>query len=185
MPEHDLIQNTKTNFDKALEHLKSDLESIRTNRATPALIENLPAEVHGARMPVNQLASINVRDPKTLAVEPWNKPNIQSIEKAIQTASLGLSVANEGTYLRVTVPPMTEESRKEILKILNQKLENAKNSLRNIRDKTKNEITQAEKSKSITTDERYQLVDELDKTTREYNDKIKEMGEKKEEEIKL
>lgn len=180
-----IIQHHKENFDKAIDHLKSDLETIRTNRATPALIENIQADVYGSKMPINQLASINVQDAKTMTVEAWDKPNVQAIEKAIQTASLGLSVANEGTYLRISVPAMTEETRKEILKILNQKLENAKNSIRGLRDKIKSEINEAEKNKELNEDEKYTAVEELDKITREYNDKIKEIGDKKEQEIKL
>jgi len=182
---NEVINKYKQDFDKAIEHLKSDLESIRTNRVTPALIENIQADVYGSKMPINQLASINVQDSKTMVVEAWDKPNIQAIEKAIQTASLSLSVANEGTFLRVTVPVMTEETRKEILKALNQKLEHYKSVIRGIRDKIKNEIHELEKNKEIGEDEKFTLVEELDNVSRQYNDQIKEMGNKKEEEIKI
>jgi ribosome recycling factor len=179
------LQEHKSSFEASIEHLKIDIGSIRTNRATPALLENLIVEVYGSKMPLNQLASIQAPEPKMLTVEPWDKQTIKDVEKSIQTASLGLSVASEGTFLRITIPPMTEETRRELVKVLNDKLENARGSIRGVRDKIKEEITSAEKSKEISEDERFKLIEDLDKMTREFNDKVKEVGENKEEEIKL
>ena len=179
------LDQSSDQFDKAIEHLKTDISSIRTNRATPALLENITAEVYGSKMPLNQLASIQAPEPKMLTVEPWDKQVIKEIEKAIQTASLGLSVVNEGTFLRVTIPPMTEETRQELVKVLNDKLESARQSIRGVRDKIKDEIISAEKSKEISEDEKFKLVEDLDEMTRKYNDQVKEVGEKKEQEIKL
>lgn len=179
------ISQYSNKFDQAIEHLKQDLGSIRTNRATPALLENLQAEVYGSKMPLNQLASIQAPEPKMLTVEPWDKQVIKDVEKAIQTASLALSVTNEGTFLRVTIPPMTEETRKELVKVLNDKLENARQVIRGVRDKIKEEINSAEKNKEVSEDEKYKLIEDLDKMTREYNEKVKEVGENKEKEIKL
>ena len=180
----DLKDNTPK-FDKALEHLKKDISSIRTNRATPALIENLLVNVYDSKMPLNQVASILAPEPRMLSVEPWDKSIIKDVEKSIQTASLGLSVANKGTFLRVTIPPMTEESRKELVKVLAGKLEHARGAIRGTRDSVKEAILKAAKEKQVSEDERYKLIDELDEMTREYNDKIKEIGERKEEEIAL
>lgn len=179
------LSQYEAQFDKAIQRLREDLGSIRTSRATPALLENIQAEVYGSKMPLIQLSSIQAPEPKTLTVEPWDKNIIKEVERAIQNASLGLSVANEGTFLRVTIPPMTEESRKELLKVLNEKLEHARQSLRGIRDNVKEEIIAAEKNKEVSEDEKYKLIEKLDEMTREYNDKVKEVGEKKEEEIKL
>lgn len=180
----DLNQYTEQ-FDKAIEHLKVDISSIRTNRATPALLENIQAEVYGSKMPLTQLASIQAPEPKMLTVEPWDKQVVKDVEKAIQTASMGLSVVNEGTFLRVTIPPMTDETRREIIKVLNDKLESARQSVRGVRDKVKEEITAAEKSKEVSEDDKYKLIEDLDDMTRKYNEEIKKVGEAKEEEIKL
>ena len=172
-------------FDKTIYHLNQDISSIRTNRATPALLENIQAEVYSSKMPLTQLASIQAPEPKMLTVEPWDKNVIKDIEKAIQTASLGLSITNEGTFLRITIPPMTEENRKELVKTLNNKLENSRQAIRGVRDKIKEEIMTAEKSKEISEDDKYKLIEELDDMTRKYNDQVKEVGERKEQEIKL
>ncbi len=172
-------------FDKAIEHLKLDLGSIRTNRATPALLENIQVEIYGSKMPLIQVASIQAPESKMLTVEPWDKQVIKDVEKAIQTASLGLSVANEGTFLRITIPPMTDETRQELIKVLNNKLESARQAVRGVRDNVKDEINLAEKNKEISEDEKYKLIDALDELTRQYNDQIKTIGENKEEEIKL
>jgi len=172
-------------FDKTLEHLKIDIGSIRTNRATPALLENIQVEIYGSKMPLIQVASIQAPEPKMLTVEPWDKQVIKDVEKSIQSASLGLSIANEGTFLRITIPPMTEDTRKELIKVLSRKLESARQAVRGVRDHVKDEINTAEKNKEISEDEKYKLVEDLDKLTHDYNDKVKEIGDSKEEEIKL
>ncbi len=179
------IQDKQQDFEKVIEHASTDIASVRTSRATPTLIENIQVNIYGSKMPVNQVASISCPEPKQLLVEPWDKNVLKDIEKAIETASLGLSVKNEGNFLRLSVPAMTEETRKEIIKMLHEKLENGKVVLRNLRDKIKEEIITAERNKEIGEDEKYNLIEELDKTTREYTNKINEIGEKKEEEIKL
>jgi len=172
-------------FDKIIEHAQNELMSVRTNRATPALIENLKVDVYGSKVPLIQIAGITSPETKQLMVEPWDKNVLKDVEKAIETAGLGLSVSNEGNFLRISMPSMTEETRKEILKVLNEKLEKLRTSLRLLRDKIKEEILKLEKEKEISEDEKYSLIEDLDKITREYTDKINDLGKKKEEEIKL
>ena len=179
------INQYKPLFGKAIEYLKTDLGSIRTNRATPTLLENLQVEVYGSKMSLNQLASIQAPEPKMLTVEPWDKNVIKDVEKSIQSASLGLNIANEGTFLRILIPPMTEETRQELVKVLNNKLEDARQQIRGIRDNIKEEIIKAERSKEISEDEKFKLVEDLNEMTREFNDEVKQVGENKEEEIKL
>jgi len=179
------LSQKQENFDKVIEHTKQELASIRTNRAAPAMIENLPVEIYGSRMPLIQIASIQVPEPKMLTVEPWDKSIIKDVEKAIQTASLGLSVSNEGNFLRIIVPPMTEETRKELIKLLHHKLETSRQAMRRTRDDIKNDIIKAEKDKEISSDEKYRVIEKLDEIAGDYNEKIKEIGEKKEVEIKL
>jgi len=174
-------------FDKVLDHLKVELGSIRTGRATPALIENLKADAYegGEPMSLMQLASISVPEARQLLVEPWDKSVLKAIEKAIQESDLGLGIVNDGSSLRLTMPLMTDEVRQQILKVLSTKLEEARVSLRNQRDKMKDEINSQEKNKEIGEDEKYNLIENLDKSVKEYNDKIKEMGESKEKEISV
>ncbi|MBU4360396.1 ribosome recycling factor [Patescibacteria group bacterium] len=179
------IQDKKQDFEKVIEHISQDIAGVRTNRAAPALIENIKVDIYGSKMQINQVASISCPELKQLLVEPWDKNVLKDIEKAIETASLGLSVKNEGNFLRLFIPAMTEETRKEIIKILREKLENGRVSLRGLRDKIKEEIITAERSKEIGEDEKYNLIEDLDKMTREYNEEIVELGEKKEKEITL
>jgi ribosome recycling factor len=136
-------------------------------------------------MPLLQVASINSPEPRQLLIEPWDKNILKDVERSIQTASLGFSVANEGTFLRITMPPMTEETRQQVIKILGDKLEKARQSLRLVRDEVKEEIIKAEKNKEITEDERYSLFEDLDKMTRKCTEEVNSIGKKKEEEIKL
>ena len=177
------IQNKKDDFEKVINHTQEDLSSIRTNRATPALVENIRVDVYGSKMPLIQVASITVPEPKQLLVEPWDKNILKDAEKAIETASLGLSVKNEGSCLRLSIPLMTEESRQQIVKVLHEKIENGRIGLRNVRDKIKEEIITAERTKEIGEDEKYKLIEELDKMTRNFTDEINEIGQHKEKEI--
>ncbi|OIP55796.1 ribosome recycling factor [Candidatus Kuenenbacteria bacterium CG_4_9_14_3_um_filter_39_14] len=179
------LKQRSTDFDAAIEYLKTDLNSIRTNRAAPALLENIMVEVYGSKMPLKQLASIQAPEPKMLTVEPWDRNIIKDVERAIQTASLGFAINNQGTFLRLIISPMTEESRQKLIKVLHDKLENARMAMRGIRDKIKEEITGLERNKEISEDEKYKLVEDLDEMTRQYNETVREVGEKKEEEIKL
>ena len=181
--ENPYIEQHKTEFEKVINHLKEELTSIRTGRATPAMLDRVVAEAYGVKTPLNQLANINVPDPKTLTIEPYDKNIIKDIEKAIQLADLGVNPINEGNLIRITVPPLTEESRKELVKILSQKVEQSKISIRNLRDKIRDEIQKAEKENEITEDDKYKSFTDLDNLTTEYNQKIKETADKKEEEI--
>lgn len=179
------LQDYAPDFEKVLAHVKSDLNSLRSNRATPAVLENIQANVYGAKMPLIQIASIQAPEPKMLTVEPWDKNLVKDVERAIQTAGLGFSLANEGAFIRVTVPPMTEETRQELVKVLGHKLEAGRQAMRGVRDKVKENILQAEKDKAVSEDDKFRLLEDLDELTRQYNDKIKDLGEKKEAEIKL
>jgi ribosome recycling factor len=177
------IQEKKELFEKIMEHTKNEISSLRTNNITPALVENIKADVYGAKMPIIQLGSISIPEPRQLLIEPWDKNVLKDIEQAIETASLGLSVKNEGNFLRLTMPAMTEETRKQVVKLLNEKTEKSRISLRALRDEIRDEIISAEKNKEITEDDKFRLQEDLDKMTREYTDRIAEIGKKKEEEI--
>lgn len=178
-----VIDDAKPEFEKSIEHFKTELGGLRTGRATPALIENLLVDVYGTKLPLKQTGNINVADAKSMTVEPWDKNLLKEVEKAIAAANLGLGTANEGHHIRVSVPAMTEDSRKNLAKVLKEKAENARIAVRSLRDKLRDTVTEQEKAGDLTEDDRYSLLENLDKLSASYNDKIKELAEKKEEEI--
>jgi ribosome recycling factor len=173
----------KEQFDKTIEHLKSEISSLRTGRATPAIVEDITVEAYGVKQSLKTVASISVTDAKTLTVEPWDKSILQTVEVAIRNSQLGINPVNDGKLLRLPLPDLTQERRQELIKVLHTKLEAARISVRQIREDAKKMIEQAEKDKEIAEDERYKQIEELDKVVKEYNDKIKEIGEEKEVEI--
>ena len=175
----------KDKLNKVLEHLKTELASIRTGRATPSLVENIQVEAYDQAEPVSlkQLAAITVPQPRQILVEPWDKSTLKQIEKAIAQSNMGFNIANDGNVLRLSIPVMTEEMKKGVLKNLHDKLEQARISVRRIRDDIKEDIIKEFKESQISEDDKFRLLDKLDEMIREYTDKINEMGKKKEEEI--
>ncbi|MFA6534315.1 MAG: ribosome recycling factor [Patescibacteria group bacterium] len=178
-----ILEDYKPEFAKLIDHLKADLMGLRTGRANPALIENLLVEAYGSKMPIKQVGSITVADARSMTVEPWDKGLLKDVEKAIAAANLGLGTANEGQFIRVSVPQMTEETRRDLVKVLKEKIENGRVAVRGLRDKIRDEASEQEKNNEITEDDKYRLQKDLDELTGKYNDQIKEMLEKKEEEI--
>lgn len=178
-----IIDGYKSDFEKAVEHLKTEISSLKTGRATPLLVENVLVESYGVKMPLKQVASISVPDARSILIEPWDKNITKEIEKAIIGSNIGLNPINEGSHVRIVLSALTEEDRIKIVKILNQKVEASKIAIRGIRDKIRDDIQEMEKNKEIAEDERFRLQKELDEFTSSYNDKLKEVGEKKEAEI--
>lgn len=178
-----IIDGYKPDYEKAIEHLKIEISSLKTGRATPLLVENILVESYAMKLPLKQVASISVPDARCLLIEPWDKSIIKEIEKAIVNSNIGLNPVNEGQKLRINIPSLTEEDRKKLVKILNQKVEAAKIAIRGIRDKVRDAIQKMEKEKEIAEDERFRLQKELDNFTGSYNDRLEEIGENKEEEI--
>lgn len=178
-----MIDNHVPEFDKAVNHFIDDLASLNTGRANPAILDCVLVDAYGAKTPLNQMASINVPEARCILIQPWDRSVIKDIEKAICESGLGFNPVNEGDKIRITLPLMTEESRKALVKIMHQKVEEARISIRSVREEIKDEIGRAEKNKAIGEDEKYNLVEDLDKIVGEYNDKIKRIGEDKEKEI--
>ncbi|OGY41060.1 MAG: hypothetical protein A2Y82_01440 [Candidatus Buchananbacteria bacterium RBG_13_36_9] len=177
------ISQNKTEFENAIAHLKKDLMTLRTGRAQTAIVENLLIEAYGGKQILKQLASISIPEPKSISIEPWDKNLLKEIEKALNFSNLGLSIVNAGNKIIAKVPLMTEENRKGLLKVLSQKLETAKISIRQIRDKVKESILAAEKNKEITQDDRYKYVADLDNYVTDINKKLESITKEKEEEI--
>lgn len=179
----DIIEPHRPEFNKAIDFLKKDVQGLRTNRTNPELINHLLIEVYGTKTPLEQLATLNVPEPRTIVVQPWDKNIVKEIERALLKTDLGFSVNSTEGMIRLSLPPLNEERRKDLIKILHSKLENVKRSLRNIRDSIREEIIKAERSKEITEDEKYRFFEDLDKLTNEYQEEIKLIGERKEKEI--
>lgn len=180
---HAYLNSKKPEFQITIEHLQKELGSLRTGRATPALVEDIKVSAYGSTMEIRGLASLNVPDSKTVVIDPWDKSLIQNIEKGIRDAGIGLSPVVDGHVLRIMVPQMTEENRKQIVKIMKEKLEEARIRLRGIREEIREEIMKKEKEKEFSEDEKFKLFDELERLTKDYNEQITQMGENKEEEI--
>lgn len=170
-------------FNKILEHLKIELNALRTGRANVAILDAVMVEAYGGQMSLKSVASVGVPDSKTILIEPWDKNILKDIEKGIVQAKIGLNPVNEGNFIRLVMPMMTEETRKELIKILGQKLEQRRVSVRQLRDKIREQIIKEEKEKLIGEDQRFKLQQKLDEIVREYNEKIKALGEEKEREI--
>lgn len=177
------INDFKEDFDKVVEFLKKDIIGLRTSRASVAMVEDISVEAYGSYQALKALASISIADAKTLNIEPWDKSVLGAIEKGIRDSGIGVSPVNDGRLIRVILPDLTTERRRELTKVLHEKLENARVSLRKVRQEVREMVEAEEKSKSISEDEKFKLMEDLEKLTKEYNDKIKEVGENKEVEI--
>ncbi len=179
----EIINRIKPNLERSLEKFKEELGTLRTGRATPALVEAVEVECYGSRMPLKQLAAISVPEPRILMVQPWDTNIVKEIEKAISTSRSGLSVATTGDLIRISIPPLDEESRKELVRALNQKMETARISIRSIREQAWKEIQDKERTGEIREDDKFRGKDELQKLIDEYNKKIDELSGAKEKEI--
>jgi len=177
------IQTKKEEFDKVVDFFKKEISVLRTGRANPSILEGVQVEAYGTMTPLNGVAAINVADGVSLTIAPWDKSISKDVEKAIVQADLGLSVVNEGDKIRVSMPKMTEENRRDIVKKLNEKQEHARISLRQVRDEIKNNIEKAEKEKEIAEDDKYKFIKELDEEIGKYNNTVKEIRDKKETDI--
>ena len=170
-------------FEKIIEHGKGELSGLRTGRAHSSMVTDVLVMAYGVSQPVKALAAITVPDPRTITVEPWDKSILGDVERGLRDAGLGFNPASDGKVIRIPLPQMTEESRREVLKVLGQKLEQCRISVRQVRDKIREEVQEQEKEKKMSEDEKYALQEQLDETVKEYNERIKTMGDEKEKEI--
>ncbi len=178
-----IVAEINSKMQKATEALSRDLATIRTGRASPALVEHIKADYHGVLTPINQLASISIPDAKMILIQPWDSTSIRSIEKAILTSDLGLNPISDSRVLRIPIPPLTEERRKELTKAVHKRLEDARIELRNLRREGIENLRQSEKDKEISQDQCGRASDQLQKLTDSFIDKINAIGQTKEKEI--
>jgi ribosome recycling factor len=171
-------------MEKAITVLKDDLGSIRTGRATPALLSRLVVEYYGTQVPLQQLASFSVPEPRTLLVQPYDKNAIGAMERAIMASDLGITPSNDGNVIRLSFPPLTEERRKNLIKLVHQRGEDARVAVRNIRRHSKDELERLERDASISEDELMRSEKELQKVTDKHIAEIDEIVAHKERELK-
>lgn len=174
----DIISKKEPEFKKALDHLKGELSTLRTGRASAALVENLIVDFYGAPTPLMHMAQILIPEPRSIAIQPYDKNALKDIEKAVQASNLGINPVNDGLYIRLTIPQMTEERRKELVKVVGQMTEKARVSVRNVREDIWKEIQKLEQE-----DEKQTGKEDLQKVVDKYNDEIKKLAEGKEKEV--
>jgi len=179
-----LLMIAEDKMHKAAEGLKKDLTTIRTGRANPNLLDNVKVDYAGVSTPINHLAGISVPDARLIVIQPWDKNTIRSIEKAIQASDLGLNPLNDGKVIRINVPPLSEERRQELIKVVHKRIEERKVTLRNLRRDAMNELKELEKSKDISQDENKRALDQLQKVTDICIATVDKIGQDKETELK-
>ena len=177
------IVSKKPEFDRVIDHLRSELSSLRTGRANAAILDNVKVEAYGAMMDLKGVGSISVPDAKTITIDPWDKSLLHAIEQAIQKSDVGINPVNDGKLIRLTMPQMTEDSRKQLVKIMKEKVEEARVAFRKIREAVRDEIASQEASRMINEDERFKLQDDLEKFVKDMNGEVDQVATKKEEEI--
>jgi ribosome recycling factor len=177
------LAQAKTRMEKAVEDFRKELSSIRTGRANITLLDQIRVDYHGTPMPVNQLGTLSVPDPMTIVVSPWDPSVVPLIDKAIRTADLGLNPTNDGKVVRVPIPPLTQDRRKDLVKHMNKILENHRTAVRNIRRDQKEAIEKLEKDKKISEDDKKRSLDELEKLTQSETKKMEDLSSAKEREV--
>jgi ribosome recycling factor len=179
----DLLDETEYRMNKAVDALRDDLVTIRTGRASPALVERLPVEYYGTPTPLNQLATISVPEPRLLAIRPWDPNALADIERAILKSELGLTPSNDGKIIRLTIPRLTEGRRQELVKIVGKRVEEGKIAIRNIRRDAIEDLRVLESEKLVSEDEFYRAKDDIQEITDDFIVKMDEIGRDKEREI--
>jgi ribosome recycling factor len=179
----DALSQAKIRMEKAVEDFRKDLASVRTGRANVALLDHIRVDYHGTPMPINQLGNLTIPDPMMIVISPWDPGAVPLVDKAIRTSDLGLNPANDGKVIRVPIPPLTEERRKELVKHIHKVLENHRTAVRNIRRDIKEAIEKLEKEKKISEDDKKRSLDELEKVTHSETKKIEDLSAAKEKEV--
>ena len=179
----DLKKDARERMAKCVQNFQSDLKKLRTGRAHPSLIEHLRVDYYGSEVPLQQVASISVEDGRTLVVSPWEKTVVQAIEKAIHKSDLGLNPMTAGTIIRIPMPPLTEERRRDITKLLRHDAENARVAVRNVRRDVMNDIKELLKEKLVSQDDERRAEVEVQKLTDKYVADVDQLLAAKEKEV--
>lgn len=180
-----IISKTKLELEKTIKFLEGELAKVRTGRASISLVEDIIVDCFGSKLPLKQLGAISVPEPRQILIQPWDKSYIESIEKAINQASLGVSPVVDKDVIRITLPPITEEFKKNMVRLISQKAEQARETLRRWRDEAWKEIQEKTKTGQIREDDKFRAKDELQDLIDEYNQKIKEILDRKIKELEI
>jgi ribosome recycling factor len=179
----DALAQARVRMEKAVEDFRKDLAGIRTGRANVSLLDSIRVDYHGTMMPLNQLGTLSVPDPTVIMISPWDPGAVPLIDKAIRTSDLGLNPATDGKAVRVPIPALTEDRRKDLVKHIHKVLENHRTAVRNIRRDIKEAVEKLEKDKKISEDDRKRTLDELEKVTHQETKKIEDLSAVKEKEV--
>lgn len=183
MINNQVIKDAKQRMDKTIEAFRNEIAKIRTGKATTALLDGIKVDYYGTMTPLNQVGNISVLDVHTLSITPWDKSMVSVIEKAILASELGLNPVSDGTNIKIPIPPLTEERRKELVKLVKKFGEDAKIALRNVRRDANDHLKKMEKNKELTEDELKEAEKEVQKITDDHIAKIDELIKHKEKEI--
>lgn len=180
----ELLTELNSRMQKAVDGLAKELATIRAGRATPALLDNVVVEYHGSPVPLYQLATMSTPEANLIVVQPWDRASLRDIEKAILAANIGLNPANDGNLIRVLIPPLSEERRIELVKLVSRKIEERRIAIRNIRRDGIEKLREMERSKEISQDDLKSNTKKIDQLTEAFVDQVNELGESKEREIR-
>lgn len=179
----EILEDADSRMQKSIEALKTELTKIRTGRANASLLDHIMVEYYGSEVPLSQVANIATEDARTLSVTPWEKPMVQVVEKAIINSDLGLNPMSAGTVIRVPVPALTEERRRDLVKVVKAEAENTRIAIRNIRRDANSDFKTLEKEKEISEDEERRAQDSIQKLTDKYVKEVEVVLEKKEQDL--
>jgi ribosome recycling factor len=179
----DVLADAESRMGKAMDALRRDLGSIRTGRASPSLVERLTVEYYGTPTPLNQLAGISVPEPRLLVIQPWDRGTMGAIEKAIQKSELGLNPSNDGQVVRIAIPPLTEERRKQLVKLVHSHVEEGKVAERNIRRDAMAHVRELMNERMISEDDERRAEHQVDELTKRFIDEADKIGKGKEREV--
>ena len=179
----DVLKDAEMRMGKSVETLRHELVKLRTGRAHTSLLDHLTVDYYGSQVPINQVAGVAVEDSRTLSVTPWEKPMVQVVEKAIMNSDLGLMPTTAGTVIRIPLPALTEERRKELIKVVGHEAENAKVAVRNIRRDANHKMKELQKNKELSEDDEHRAEDEIQKLTDKYVAEVDAVATAKETEL--
>jgi len=179
----DIVNRIKPELDKVISFLEKELSKVRTNRATPSLVEDVVVECFGQKFPLKQLAAISIPEPKQILIQPWDKSYIGGIVQALEKTGIGANPIVDKEIIRINLPPLSEEYRKNLIRMISEKEEQARKTIRKWREESWNEIQEKTKQGEVREDDKFRAKDELQELVNEYNKKIEELGKNKKKEI--
>lgn len=178
-----ILKDAETRMQHALEHLRHDLAGYRTGRANPALLERITIDYYGVPTPINQVANISVPEPRQLLIQPWDRSTLPQIEKAIQKSDLGINPLSDGHVIRLNLPELTEERRRELIKQVHKRVEEARVAIRNVRRDVLEQLRQMEKNKQISEDDLHRFEEQVQKFTNRFIEQADKLQAAKEQEL--